>query len=195
MIEELAGFNKMTYCVYFKQWFIGIFVALIMYWALIVLMLTIIVFTPIEYLMFVIGVATLVVSLLLLILFPACISPCFNSHKPLEEGELRSKIEKMSKENKYKPKQIYLQEDSKYTEHSNAHCTFSKIHLSDNLLKHHEDHKEILAIVLHEICHDKRKHLIQSALVDVVYMVLYGVGLAAMVEYGDFIISSFGFSY
>lgn len=92
-------------------------------------------------------------------------------------------------------KQIYLQEDSKYTEHSNASCTFSKIYLSDNLIKHHEDRKEIHAIVLHEICHDKKKHLIQSALVDVCYMILYGVGLAAMDLYGDCIISSFGFTY
>jgi len=67
--------------------------------------------------------------------------------------------------------------------------------LSDNLIKHHEDNEEILAIVLHEICHDKRKHLIQSAVADVFYMFLFGVGLAAMQEYGVIIVSSFGFSY
>lgn len=101
----------------------------------------------------------------------------------------------MCQDNNYQMKQIYLQEDSKYTEHSNASCTFSKIYLSDNLLKHHKDEDEILAIVLHELCHDKRKHLIQSALADVCYMVLYGVGLAAMVQYGQGIIYSFGFTY
>eukprot|EP00351_Strombidinopsis_sp_SopsisLIS2011_P003760 CAMPEP_0116881832 /NCGR_PEP_ID=MMETSP0463-20121206/13888_1 /TAXON_ID=181622 /ORGANISM="Strombidinopsis sp, Strain SopsisLIS2011" /LENGTH=184 /DNA_ID=CAMNT_0004534059 /DNA_START=745 /DNA_END=1299 /DNA_ORIENTATION=- len=92
-------------------------------------------------------------------------------------------------------KEIYVQKDSEYTEHSNAYATFSDIFLSDNLFKHHEDPEEILAIVCHEICHDKYHHILKGAIVDVCYMVLYGVGVSFMVQYGNPIVSSFGFTY
>jgi len=69
------------------------------------------------------------------------------------------------------------------------------VYLSDNLFKHHEDKEQIIAIVAHECCHAKYYHLYQSAIVDVVYMMIYALCLSFMVKYGNPIVASFGFTY
>lgn len=92
-------------------------------------------------------------------------------------------------------KKIFIQKDSIYTEHSNASVMGENVYLSDNLFKHHEDKEQILAIVAHECCHAKEHHLFKSAIVDVVYMMIYAVGLSFMVKNGDPIVASFGFTY
>lgn len=184
----------MSYCDYFSQLSISVLITLVMYWALIMLFLLIIKLSG-DWLILVVAVTTFVVSLLMMVIYPMLIAPCFNDFEKLEEGELRTKIFAMCEELDYNMKEIYVQKDSEYTEHSNAYATFSDIFLSDNLIKHHEDHEEILAVVCHEICHDKHYHLIKGAIVDVCYMVLYGVGLSFMIQYGNPIVSSFGFTY
>lgn len=85
--------------------------------------------------------------------------------------------------------------DSKYTEHSNASVMGGDVYLSDNLFIHHKDHNEILAVVAHEACHAKHYHLYKSAIVDVVYMMIYALCLSCMIKYGDPIVASFGFTY
>jgi len=42
VIEEQAGYNRMSKCSYFKEWVKGIVLTIILYWALVALMLTII---------------------------------------------------------------------------------------------------------------------------------------------------------
>lgn len=77
VIEEQAGYNKTTYGTYFKQWIMGILLITILYWALIILALTLIEVSG-DYLIVTFGVSTLIISILMVIIFPLCIAPIFN---------------------------------------------------------------------------------------------------------------------
>ena len=78
-----------------------------MYWALVMLVLTIIKYSG-DWLILVFSTTSLVISLLMLVVYPLFVSPIFNSYNELEEGELRTKIFDLCKQVNYNCKAIYL---------------------------------------------------------------------------------------
>lgn len=137
-----------------------------------------------DYLVLTFAVATLVISILMVMIYPLCIAPLFNDYEQLgvkDYGEFRQQIIDECKKIGHPLNKIYIQKDSLYTEHSNASVMGRDVYLSDNLFKHHENKWEIIAIVAHEVCHAKHHHLFKSALVDVVYMMIYALCLSFMV--------------
>lgn len=137
-----------------------------------------------NYLVVTFAVATLLVSVLMIIIYPLCIAPLFNDYEQLGDQEydgFRQKIFDECDRIGHPLNKIFIQKDSLYTEHSNASVMGRDVYLSDNLFKHHEDRNEILAIIAHEACHAKYFHLFKSALVDVVYMIIYALCLSFMV--------------
>lgn len=86
VIEYQAGYNKMTYGTYMCYWIKGIVVYIIMYWALIMLALTLIKVCG-DYLVITFGFATLVISIFMVLIYPICIAPIFNSYDELKDEE------------------------------------------------------------------------------------------------------------
>ena len=99
------------------------------------------------------------------------IVPIFNKLKPLEDGELRQKIEKYSKEVGYLLKNIYVIDGSKRSTKANAFFSGlgprKTIALYDTLIeKHSED--ELVAVLAHEVGHFKKKHIFSGLIMSII---------------------------
>ena len=99
------------------------------------------------------------------------IVPIFNKLKPLDDGELRQKIEKYSKEVGYLLKNIYVIDGSKRSTKANAFFSGlgprKTIALYDTLIeKHTED--ELVAVLAHEVGHFKKKHIFSGLIMSVI---------------------------
>lgn len=91
------------------------------------------------------------------------ILPIFNKLKPLEDGELRSAIESMSLKTGFSLENIFVMDGSKRSTKSNAFFSgfgkSKKIVLYDTLIEELST-QEIVAVLAHEIGHNKLNHTI-----------------------------------
>ncbi|MDX1636799.1 MAG: M48 family metallopeptidase [Balneolaceae bacterium] len=101
---------------------------------------------------------------------PTWIMPLFNDFEPLEDGELRQKIEEMAESVNFPLQGIFVMDGSKRSSKSNAFFTgFGKnkrIALYDTLIEKHTD-DELVAVLAHEIGHYKKKHIIQNMVISI----------------------------
>jgi STE24 endopeptidase len=104
-------------------------------------------------------------QVLILFLAPYVILPLFNKYTPLEEGELRSRIEDYARSQNFTIKGVYKMDGSKRSARSNAFFTgFGKsrrIVLFDTLIEKHTV-PELVAIIAHEMGHYKKRHIPQA---------------------------------
>jgi len=101
-------------------------------------------------------------SLLLVWAYPAIIAPWFNKFAPLDDKDLRERIEALLERNGFATKGIFVVDGSKRSGHGNAYFTGlggnKRIVFFDTLLRQ-LDADEIEAVLAHEIGHFKRKHI------------------------------------
>ena len=104
-------------------------------------------------------------------LFVHIIAPMFNKFTPLDDGELRSEIEKYSSKVDFPLSRIDVMDGSKRSAHSNAYFTgFGKsrrIAIFDTLIDKHST-KEIVSVVAHEVGHYKLKHIFQGIILGII---------------------------
>lgn len=109
-------------------------------------------------------------SLLMAYLAPAFIMPLFNKFEPLEDGELKESINKMSEKCKFPLTELSVMDGSKRSKKSNAFFTGfgknKKIALFDTLIANHST-RELVAVLAHEIGHFKKKHIIQTLVIGI----------------------------
>ncbi len=95
----------------------------------------------------------------------------FNKFVPLEEGSLRSRLEKLFADAGYQIKNIYVMDASRRTAKVNAFCTglgkFKEIALYDNLLKNYTE-DEIVSVFSHELTHYKNKDTLTFTLLQLI---------------------------
>lgn len=106
-------------------------------------------------------VFVLVVIFLMMLIYPNFIAPLFNKYEELEEGELKTGIEKLAAVNEFPLTKLFKVDGSTRSSHSNAYFFgFGKnkrIVLYDTLLNQLAP-KEIYAVLCHEIGHWKYSH-------------------------------------
>ena len=99
------------------------------------------------------------------------IVPIFNKLTPLENGELRKKIENYSKQVGYLLKNIYVIDGSKRSTKANAFFSGlgprKTIALYDTLIEKHTEN-ELVAVLAHEVGHFKKKHVFSGLLMSVI---------------------------
>ena len=109
-----------------------------------------------------------VIQLFILFIAPVVILPLFNKFTPLEEGELRSKIQEFAAAQKYTLSGIFKIDGSKRSTKSNAYFTgFGKtkrIALFDTLIDNHTP-SELVGVLAHEIGHCKLGHIKKSIII------------------------------
>jgi STE24 endopeptidase len=102
--------------------------------------------------------------------YTTLILPLFNKQTPLEEGELRTAIENMSKRAGFTLDNVFVMDGSKRSTKANAFFSgFGKnkrIVLFDTLINDLET-EEIVAVLAHEIGHFRLKHIIWSTVLGV----------------------------
>ncbi|MFW5889388.1 MAG: M48 family metallopeptidase [Bacillota bacterium] len=129
-------------------------------------------------------IALSVIMIIINLIYTKILVPLFNKLTPLEEGELRTKIEEFANSVGYEIDKISVMDASKRSTKLNAFFSgFGKskrIVLFDTLIEE-MDAEEIVAVLAHEIGHNKHKHIIfnlfQTIIVLSVYVLLLGLFL------------------
>ncbi len=137
--------------------------------------------------------AIAVIQLLIAIIYPLVIAPLFNKFSPLEEGSLRGRIEGLTAELDFAASGVFVMDGSRRSRHSNAYFTgFGKsrrIVLFDTLIEQLTE-DEILAVLAHEIGHQKLKHIVKrlpvSLLLTLLSLYLIHLLLGAVPLYAAF---------
>lgn len=132
-------------------------------------------------------------------IFMSFISPLltrvFYKLTPIEDGELKDKITTLANNTGVKLKGIYIVNESKRSTRLNAFAAgFGKtktIGLFDNLLEKFT-HEEVLAILAHEIGHEKKRHIIKSFPLDMLYNIII-IAFAYFVVTSPYVSMAFGF--
>lgn len=167
VIEEKFGFNRTTLKTFITDIFKGLLLTLIIGVPAIALILYII--QTMGSMAFVFAwLASVILSLIITYIAPTLIMPIFNKFKPLEDSELRNDVFAFAEKVKYPLKNIFIMDGSKRSSKSNAFFTGfgknKKIALFDTLVEKHTN-GEIVAILAHEIGHNKKKHILQGSLI------------------------------
>ena len=99
------------------------------------------------------------------------IVPIFNKLTPLDDGELRNKIEKYSNDVGYLLKNIYVIDGSKRSTKANAFFSGfgprKTIALYDTLIEKHTEN-ELVAVLAHEVGHFKKKHIFSGLIMSII---------------------------
>ena len=161
-IEERFGFNKTTPKTFFIDQVKGMLLAAVLGIPLLAMVLWI--FGSIDNAWLWAWLAFTAFQLLMTYLAPTYILPLFNKFAPMEDGELKSRIQEMSQKCDFPLTEIHVMDGSKRSTKSNAFFTGfgkrKKIALFDTLIENHGT-DELLGVLAHEIGHFKKKHIIQ----------------------------------
>ena len=163
VIEERYGFNKTTPATFILDFVKMMLVALVVITGLLSLFLLL--YDRIGEWVFIAFFFILIAFQLFVSFISPLLIRIIYKLTPLEDGELKDKIEKFSRDVGYKLKGIYLVNASKRSTKLNAFASgFGKtktIGLFDTLIdKMTPD--EIVAILAHEIGHNKKHHILKS---------------------------------
>lgn len=161
VLEEKFGFNNSTQALWWWDKFLGLILAAVLVYPLLVLILWIVTLTGSTW-WFWVWVALTVYQLLIVMIAPNWIMPLFNKFTPLEEGSLKQRIAETAQQSGVEFESISVMDGSKRSAHSNAFLTglgrFKKIALYDTLIEQLSE-MEIAAVTAHELGHYVRKHI------------------------------------
>jgi len=181
VIEEKYGFNKTTPKIFvldkIKGWLVG---------GLIgggILALVIFIYQKTGSLFWIYAWAVVsAFSIFMAMFYSNIIVPLFNKQTPLDNGELRDAISAFSQKVGFKLDNVFVIDGSKRSTKANAYFTGlgskKRIVLYDTLIKDLTT-EEIVAVLAHEIGHNKKKHVVQGLLIGLVQtaIVLFIFGL------------------
>ncbi len=167
VIEERFGFNKITPALFVTDKLKGWLINLLIMGGLLSAIILIYQATP-QYFWLIAWAVVTGFSLFMSLFYSELIVPLFNKQTPLEEGELRNAIEKFAQKTDFKLKNIYVIDGSKRSTKANAYFTGwgskKRIVLYDTLMKQLTV-DEVVAVLAHEVGHNKHKHTLKGMLV------------------------------
>ncbi|MGA9395462.1 MAG: M48 family metallopeptidase [Azonexus sp.] len=103
-------------------------------------------------------------NLLILFIYPTWIAPLFNKFAPLEDGEMKSRIEALLTRCGFTSSGLFVMDGSKRSSHGNAYFTGfgnnKRIVFFDTLLSRLAP-PEIEAVLAHELGHFRRRHVVK----------------------------------
>lgn len=113
--------------------------------------------------------------------FPTFIAPLFNKFSPLDDANLRSRIDNLMSRCGFSSNGIFVMDGSKRSSHGNAYFTGlgknKRIVFYDTLLNS-LDENEVEAVLAHELGHFKHHHLRKGLIVNAI-ITLLGLALLA----------------
>jgi STE24 endopeptidase len=119
-------------------------------------------------------------ALIMMWAYPAFIAPLFNKFTPLEDVQLKARVEALLSRCGFKSQGIYVMDGSRRSGHGNAYFTGlgnnKRIVFFDTLLNT-LDEDQIEAVLAHELGHFRRKHVIKNM---GVMAILSLIGLAVL---------------
>ena len=162
-IEGRFGFNKMTLGMFFGDLAKHAIVGALFGLPLLVSVLWLMAGMGDYWWLYVWGV-WVVFNTLVLAIYPTFIAPLFNKFSPMQEGEMKSRIEQLITRCGFTSKGLFVMDGSKRSSHGNAYFTgFGKskrIVFFDTLLNRLEI-PEIEAVLAHELGHFRMRHVVK----------------------------------
>lgn len=163
VIEARFGFNKMTFRLYMLDAVKGILLGSLLGLPLLLGILWLMERMGANWWLYVWAV-WVSFSLLLLFIYPSFIAPLFNKFKPLEDANLKARIEALLHRCGFTAQGLFVMDGSKRSTHGNAYFTgFGKtkrIVFFDTLIARLTAN-EIDAVLAHELGHFKRRHVLK----------------------------------
>jgi STE24 endopeptidase len=162
--EEKFGFNKTTPQLYIKDWFVNNLVSFAIMIPLLATVLWLMDSTG-TYWWLLVWAVFISFMLFMMWAYPTFIAPLYNKFTPLEDQELKQKIEKLLDSGGFHCDGIFVMDGSKRSGHGNAYFTGlgskKRIVFFDTLLES-LTHEEIEAVLAHELGHFKHKHIVKK---------------------------------
>ncbi len=120
-------------------------------------------------------------SLLMMWAYPAFIAPLFNKFKPLDDLEMKQRIEQLLQRCGFTSKGVFVMDGSRRSSHGNAYFTGlgdnKRIVFFDTLLKS-LNADEVEAVLAHELghfkCHHIKKRIVSMAVISLLSLALLG---------------------
>ena len=166
VIEEKFGFNKMTKKLFIIDKMKGLLMTIIVGGGILALIVWFYQFAGNNFWMYAWALVA-IFSLLMNLFYAQLIVPLFNKQTPLEDGELKTAIEKYTTKVGFTLKNVFVIDGSKRSTKANAYFSGfgsqKRITLYDTLINDLEI-DEIVAVLAHEVGHYKRKHIIFNLL-------------------------------
>lgn len=195
ILEESYGFNKLTV----KLWVsdtIKHFLLIFVLGGPILAGFLKIIDSFSESFMYYLSVFLFVVQIFFIVIYPKFIQPLFNTATPLDDGPLKTEIEKLCVINKFPLDKLYVIDGSKRSGHSNAYFMglpwgSKQIVLFDTLIEH-SSIDEVVAVLAHEIGHWKLNHTTQLMLISEIHVFTILSMFALFIKNKSFY-QSFGF--
>ncbi len=164
VLEEQFGFNKNTPVLFFsdfgKQTMLLIVLGAPLAWGALALM-----HYGGEYWWLYLWVAWMGVALVMMWAYPAFIAPLFNTFTPLDDAQLKARVEDLLARCGFKSQGIFVMDGSRRSGHGNAYFTGignnKRIVFFDTLLNT-LNHDQIEAVLAHELGHFRRKHVLKN---------------------------------
>jgi STE24 endopeptidase len=170
VIEEKFGFNKTSLKVFFLDKIKGWFLAAVLGGGVTALIIWFYLLTKQNFWIYA-WIAVTGVMIFITMFYSSIIVPLFNKQTPLEEGDLRSAIDKFCKKVGFKLDNVFVIDGSKRSTKSNAYFTGlgskKRIVLYDTLINDLST-EEIVAVLAHEIGHYKKRHSLLNILLGVI---------------------------
>lgn len=160
-LEQSFGFNKMTPKIFVIDLLKNTVVGVVIGTPLVLLVLWIMENSG-SYWWIYVWATWLGFSLFMMWAYPAFIAPLFNKFRPLENPELKTRIENLLTRNGFKSQGIFIMDGSTRSSHGNAYFTGlganKRIVFFDTLIDE-LSYDEIEAVLAHELGHFKCNHI------------------------------------
>ena len=170
VIEQRFGFNKTTPMLFITDKLKGWLLSVIIGGGLMALVVWFYLQTTVYFWLWV-WLLMSVFMLFMAFFYSSLIVPLFNKQKPLEDGELKQQITHRTAQAKFHIDKIFTIDGSKRSTKANAYFSGlgrkKRIVLFDTLIKELST-DEIVAVLMHEIGHYRKKHIISSILLSFV---------------------------
>ncbi|AWB10756.1 STE24 endopeptidase [Thermodesulfobium acidiphilum] len=173
-IEKFFGFSKITKRLFLKDMCLQTILGIILLFVISFIIINFIYISgPIWWILS--SCFLILLSFLILYIYPIFIAPMFNKFTPLSDIELESKIKDILEKTGFSLENVFIMDASKRSTHSNAYFTgFGKkkrLVLFDTFLKNH-NHSEIISVLSHELGHFKHNHIFKMFLLNALVIIL-----------------------
>lgn len=169
VIESKYGFNKSTKGTFFKDQLLGLLIGAIIGGPILALLFWF--FGSLgDKAWWVAWLSVSAIQIFMTFLAPVVIMPLFNKFIPIEEGELKSEIQKYAQSQNFELEGLYTMDGSKRSTKANAFFTgfgkFRRVVLFDTLVEK-QSIPELVSVLAHEIGHFKCGHIVKQIVLSI----------------------------
>lgn len=170
VIEQKYGFNTTTVKTYILDKLKSYLIALVVGFPILYLVIWLYFKFGTDF-WWMVWILVSVLSFLISMLYSNIIVPLFNKQTPLEEGDLRNRIQELASVTGFKLEKVFVINGSKRSTRANAYFTGfgskKRIVLYDTLINT-QPVDQIISILAHELGHFKKKHTIKGLITSII---------------------------